>query len=144
MTTERKTASAGLSFFRAILVFCLFAVIVLVWFRISPRAETYDQKRAAVRIKLLKELRADDEKKLNTYAWVDQKKQLVQIPIDHAMEIVMGELAAKKAAPSAVKVEIPYPAGLQQQPAPAAAPAASPSAVPAATPKVKTMSAPAA
>ena len=126
MITERKTASAGLSFFRAILVFCVFAVVVLLWFRATPRAETYDQKRAALRTKLLSDLRAEDAKKLNSYAWVDQKKEVVQIPIELAMELVTAELAAKKPEASAVKVEIPYPAGLQQQPAPAAVPAATP------------------
>ena len=136
MTTERKTALAGLSFFRAILVFFLFAVVVLVWFRATPKAESYDKKRAAVRTKLLKELRADDENKLNTYAWIDQKKGIVQIPIDQAMLLVTAELAAKKAHPTTVKVEVPYPAGLQQQPTPAAPAAAAPAAS-AATPEVK-------
>ena len=123
MTTERQTAFVSTAYFRAILVFCLFSVIALVWFRSIPKTETYEQKRAAFRLKTLQDLRMEDEKKLNHYAWADEKKGIVQIPIDRAEEIVMAELKTKTAQPTAVKVENPYPTGLQQQPAPAPAPA---------------------
>ncbi|MEI8340683.1 MAG: hypothetical protein WCH43_03990 [Verrucomicrobiota bacterium] len=120
MTTERQTALVSTAFFRALLVFCLFSVVALVWFRMIPKPESYEEKRAAFRLKTLQDLRMEDEKKLNQYAWVDEKKGVVQIPIERAEEIVMAELKTKTAQPTSVKVESPYPAGLQQQPVTAA------------------------
>ena len=136
MTTERRTAFLSGAYFRALLGFCLFSVIALFWFRLTPKEESYEQKRAAIRSKMLQDLRAEDEKKLNHYAWVDEKKRIVQIPIERAEELVMAELKTKPPQPTAVKVEVPYPAGLQQQPTPG--PVASGTATPAmATPEVK-------
>jgi len=118
MTTQRITVFAVLKFLRVVFVFCLLAAFVLIWLRVMPKTVGYDNKRAVIREKLLRDLRADDDKKLNSYEWVDQTKQVVRIPVDRAMELVVSELAGKKEQPSAVKVEVPYPAGLQQQPAP--------------------------
>ena len=132
MTTERQTAFVSTAYFRAILVFCLFSVVALLWVRMVPKTETYDQKRAAFRLKTLQELRVEDEKKLGRYSWVDEKKGIVQIPIERAEEIVMAELKTKSPQPTAVKVENPYPAGLQSVPTPPPAPARA-----AKTPEVK-------
>jgi hypothetical protein len=132
MTTERRTAFVSTPFFRAILGFCLFSIVALFWSRLNPKQETYEQKRAAVRTKMLQDLRLEDEKKLNNYSWVDEKKGIVQIPIERAEEIVMAELKTKTAQPTAVKVENPYPTGLQSAPTPAPTPAPT-----AKTPEVK-------
>jgi len=146
MTTERRTAFVSPAFFRAILGFCLFSILALIWFRLIPKPETYDQKRAAVRLKLLQDLRLEDEKKLNSYSWIDEKKGIVRIPIERSAEIVMAELKTKAAQATAVKVENPYPTGLQSVPAPVPAATAAPSAIkaPAASPTPTTSPAPAA
>jgi len=133
MTTERRTAFANPVYFRAILGFCLFSVVALFWFRLYQKPESYEQKRAAVRLKMLQDLRLEDEKKLNTYSWIDEKKGVVQVPIERAEELVMEELKTKTAQPTAVKVENPYPAGLQS------APVAAPAPVPTATPKISSI-----
>jgi len=39
----------------------------------------------------LKALREEEDKKLNTYQWIDRNKGIVQIPIDRAMEIIANE-----------------------------------------------------
>ena len=59
-----------------------------------------DPARDAERIKNLADLKAENEIKLNTYAWVDQAKGSVQIPIADAMKLVLADLNAKKPAPA--------------------------------------------
>jgi hypothetical protein len=43
----------------------------------------------------LKAFRADEDKVLNSYAWVDQPKGIVRIPIDQAIDLL-----AKRGLPS--------------------------------------------
>ena len=122
MSTERRKALLSGPFIRGILVFSLFAMAALVWFRVSSRPESYDAKRASVRLEKLENLRKDDAKKLGRYAWANPQKGIVQIPVGRAMEIELMELKNKPVQPTGVKVENPYPTGLTtQQPAPAAA-----------------------
>ena len=128
MTTEHRTAFSGASFFWAIVGLCLFSIIALFWLRLNPKPQSYDQKRATVRLKMLRDLKIDDENKLGHYSWVDEKKGILQVPISRAEELVVTELKNKPAQPSAVKVENPYPAGLQPTPTPAPAPVAAPAA----------------
>jgi len=59
-----------------------------------------DPARDAERVKNLADLQAENEPKLNTYAWVDQAKGSVQIPIAEAMKLVLSELNSKKPAPA--------------------------------------------
>jgi hypothetical protein len=123
MTSELKKASVGPVFIGGIFVFLLFALLVKVWFAFSVPAENYEDKRAAARVAKRQALDRDNREKLTNYAWVSKEKGVVQIPIDDAMKIVAGELKTKPVQASAVKVEIPYPAGLQQAPPAPAAPA---------------------
>lgn len=74
--------------------------------------------RAAERLKAWTDLQADNDKKLGTYAVVDEAKGQYQIPIQRAMELTVAEL----------KDHQPKPAG------PIATPAASPAASPANSP----------
>ncbi len=77
-----------------------------------------DPARDAERIKNLADLQAENEIKLNTYAWVDQAKGSVQIPIADAMKLVLADLNAKKPAPA-------YPVlDASGKPLPASTPAA--------------------
>ena len=117
MSTERKTIFLNTAYFRAIVGFTLFSLVAIIWLRTLPQIESYESKRAAYRTKLFQSLKVEEVKKLNHYAWVDEKKGVVQIPVDRAQEIVREELKTKTAQPTAVKVEVPYPAGLQQAPA---------------------------
>jgi hypothetical protein len=59
-----------------------------------------DPARDEVRTKNLADLKADNEKKLNGYAWVDQAKGSVQIPINQAMTLVLAKLNSTKPAPA--------------------------------------------
>jgi hypothetical protein len=55
-------------------------------------ADPEEAQRAEFRAKTLAELRANDAKKLGSYAWVDRAKGSVQIPITEAMELVVSEI----------------------------------------------------
>lgn len=59
-----------------------------------------DPARDAERVKNLADLQADNEKKLHSYAWVDQAKGSVQIPVNQAMTLVLAKLNATKPAPA--------------------------------------------
>lgn len=59
-----------------------------------------DPARDAERVKNLADLMAENQVKLETYAWVDQAKGSVQIPIAEAMKLVIADLNSKKPAPA--------------------------------------------
>jgi len=95
----------------------------LAAFLVSQRENipTVDEQTAAVRLKNLAELNAENQKILTQYHWVDKNKGVVGIPIDRAMDLVVAQLQANK----------PHAAGPINPPAaaPAAAsPAPSPTA----------------
>ena len=48
------------------------------------------------RLAYLTELRAKQQKQATTYAWVDRKTGVVQLPLDRAMELVVQEYNQKK------------------------------------------------
>src|SRR5881396_1659966 len=106
-----------------VLIFALFGVIVLAIIGPMPRGSDYEETRAKKRIEKLKTVREDAEKALNTYAWIDKNKGVVQIPISRAMELTTAQLAQQKPAPAG-------PIATPQEQAPAApsspAPAGSP------------------
>jgi hypothetical protein len=49
----------------------------------------------------LDELRAKQAKQAASYAWIDQGKGIVQLPIDRAMELFVRDTRAKTAVPPA-------------------------------------------
>lgn len=122
MSTDLKKASIGTAFLVGIGTLLLFALLVKTVFHFSAPEESYDAKRSAARTVKRQILDRENRRRLTTVAWVSKEKGIVQIPIDDAMKLVVNELKAKPVQPSSVKVENPYPAGLQQAvPAPAAA-----------------------
>jgi hypothetical protein len=50
----------------------------------------------------LKTIRAEEDKLLNGYAWVDPKQGIVRIPVDRAIEVL-----AKRGLPSRSVIEVP-------------------------------------
>jgi len=87
-------------------------------------ADPEEVQRADLRIKTLAELRADNAKKLESYAWVDRAKGSVQIPIAEAMKLVLADIN-KTQPQAAYPVATPVPTST-----PGATPAPSPSASP--------------
>ena len=106
-----------------VLLFALFGIIVLAIIGPMPRGGDYEETRAKKRLEKLKTVREDAEKALNTYAWIDKNKGVVQIPIGRAMELTVADLAKQKPAPAG---PITTPQGQSPAPATSAAPAASP------------------
>ena len=78
--------------------FALFAVVVYYAYLPSQTgAYTADGIHTAEqRHKNLTELRAKQAKQAASYAWVDQKNGVVQLPLDVAMEFTVQKYAAKK------------------------------------------------
>ena len=107
-----------------VLLFAFFGLLALVIVKASPRGSDYEKKRAEARMKKLEDAQKENLAALNSYAWVDKNKGVARIPIDHAMEIMLAELAAKK----------PTAAGPIAAPSPSAAPETSPSASASASP----------
>ena len=104
----------------ALVLLLVFAVAVKVLTGLSAAVPDEDAARSAERSKTRADLDLDNKLKLETYAWTDKAKGLVQIPITQAMELTVAELQGKR----------PQPAGPVATPAPAAAPAATPAATP--------------
>ena len=79
-------------------VFALFAVVVhYVYVPRQTGAFTDDGMHTAeFRKKNLAELHAKQAKQAESYAWVDQKTGVVQLPLDVAMELTVQKYAAKK------------------------------------------------
>ena len=127
-----------------VLLFAFFGLLALVLVKASPRGSNYEKKRAEARMKKLEDAQKENLTALNSYAWVDKNKGVARIPIDHAIGIMLVELADKKptaAGPIAVASPSAAP---QTSPAASASPSASPaaSATASTTPKPTSVSGP--
>jgi hypothetical protein len=108
-----------------VLLFVVFAVIVLAIVGPSPRTDDYEQKRARARMEKLKALNEEHAKTLTNYGWIDKNKGSVRLPIERAMELATAELAQKQPV-AANPIVVSPPAAPAAPPAPpAAAPAPS-------------------
>src|SRR6266567_4274221 len=129
----RQVAHARASWsvwFGIVLLFALFGVIVLAIIGPSPRGSDYEETRAKKRIENLKTVREEADKALTTYAWVDKNKGVARIPIEHAMELTVTDLAKQKPAPAGPiatpETQATAAAGTSPAPASSSAPAGSP------------------
>lgn len=98
------------SLFTIVFVFAVFAAFLLVirWFYQPATTTTFNaapeklpkelewRATAESRRKALVEHQATEVKKATSYGWVDQNAKTVQLPIERAMELTAGELAAKQ------------------------------------------------
>lgn len=138
MPNGHRTATLGLTFFWGIALFCTFALLAWILFRFEAPQETVDDKRVKSRIEKRDALMKENEAKLEHYAWKDKNAGTVQLPITRAMELVVADLSQNKkpVAPSQVKVDNPYPYGLQSPAGanPAVAPGPAPGTNPSTSP----------
>src|SRR4051812_42439442 len=118
-----------------VLLFAFFGLLALVLVKASPRGSNYEKKRAEARMKKLEDAQKENLTALNSYAWVDKNKGVARIPIDHAMEIMLAELADKKPAAAGPIAASSPSANAGPSPAGSATPSASTSPAPSATPK---------
>jgi hypothetical protein len=115
--------------FGIVLLFAVFAVIVLAIIGPTPRGSDYEETRAKKRMENLKTLREEADKALATYGWIDKNKGVARIPIERAIELTVAELAKQKPAPAGpiATPEAQATAGATASPAPGSpAPAGSP------------------
>jgi len=106
-----RGSSRPVSWISVVAVFGGFALfLVLVYFVYLPRRDagplnvppenaSADQAWKATpagRKAYLNELREKQQKQLTTYAWVDQAKGVVRLPIERAMELTVQEINAPK------------------------------------------------
>jgi hypothetical protein len=77
-----RASSAATGFIIASLLFIGLFVVV----KFSINVPAIDADRAAVRTKALAEIRATEEKSLNTAGWIDQSRGIVRLPIETAMQ----------------------------------------------------------
>ena len=84
MNTENvnRASSAATGFIVASLLFIALAVVV----KFSVKIPAIDADRNAARAKALAEIRATEEKSLNTAGWIDQPRGIVRLPIETAMQ----------------------------------------------------------
>ena len=84
MNTENvnRASSAVTGFIIASLIFIALAIVV----KFSVQVPAIDADRNAVRAKALAEIRATEEKSLNTAGWIDQPRGIVRLPIETAMQ----------------------------------------------------------
>jgi hypothetical protein len=109
-----KTASFGPAFLGVLIVFCAFAVVAWILFRFAAPSATYEETRAKNRMAKAAAIAQEAQDKLyGAPKWIDKAKGTIQLPIDTAMTLVVNDYQTKAVAPSAVKVDDPYPYGLQ-------------------------------
>ncbi|HIG29781.1 MAG TPA: hypothetical protein EYQ50_19080 [Verrucomicrobiales bacterium] len=70
--------------------FLIMGVMVCIMYQLSNPTELVDN-RAELRHENLSALKADNESILNNYAWINQEKKVIRMPIERAMEIVVKE-----------------------------------------------------
>jgi hypothetical protein len=81
-TSINRASSAATGFIVGSLIFIALFVVV----KISVKVPAIDADRNAARAKALAEIRATEQKSLNTAGWIDQSRGIVRLPIDTAMQ----------------------------------------------------------
>jgi translation initiation factor IF-2 len=104
-----RTPNSFLVFCGSLLALLIVAALFVFSIAEGPRPSDLDAKRAENRIAVRTKLEKEAAEALTTEAWVDKAKGIVRVPVESVIAATAKELAAKKAAPSQVKVEPPLP-----------------------------------
>lgn len=88
-TTPSKL-SWGVYLLGAIGVLLIMAAVVQIAIRETQPVEV-GQRRSAERLKNMAELRQSNADVLNNYAWMDQAKGVVRVPVFHAIDLMREE-----------------------------------------------------
>ena len=106
---ESRTPNGFLVFLGSAAALAVVAIVFGGAISREPKMDLVEQKRAQQRIDTREKLDKAVQEQLGTVDWVDKAKGVVRLPVDDAVKLVAAELAAKKPAPSQVKVEPPLP-----------------------------------
>lgn len=104
-----RTPNSFLVFCGSLLALLIVAALFIFSIAAGPRPSDLDKKRAEQRIAVRAKLEKEAADALTTEAWVDKAKGIVRVPVTGVFAATAKELAAKKPAPSLVKVEPPLP-----------------------------------
>jgi hypothetical protein len=77
-----RASGAAVGFVIASLIF-IALVVMVKW---SVHVPAIDADASAARAKALAEIRANEDKSLNTAGWIDQSRGIVRLPIESAMQ----------------------------------------------------------
>ena len=102
---QPQTARGGRYLIFGVLGFCLLAILALLLRSTLTSGQTYEEKRAQIRLNRLVALRSDEARKLASYQWVDKAKGVVQIPLERAMALTLVDIKGKGAVATTVKAE---------------------------------------
>lgn len=83
---------ALLGFLGAISVFAIIVLLEVVYYHVAAQQE-YQKDISQPYVELSNVLQ-EQQARLETYRWVDEKKKIVAIPIQRAMDLVVGDLSA--------------------------------------------------
>lgn len=121
--TTTREKSVWPMFFGAFAMFLLFAAAV-TWLLSSTMPGIYDEgaARAAERYEILKKINEENDKLLEGYAWVDQAKGTVRIPLEQAMTLTVKKLSAQGEPRPAYPLDPTVPLGSAVKPGGLAAP----------------------
>lgn len=146
-STEKTGKSIWPMFVGTFLLFILFAAIVQ-WMLASSDRAAFDEDaiRAQQRYEILAKIKEENTKLTDEYAWIDQAKKTVRIPVARAMELIVQRLAAQGEPKPAYPVDPNIPLGSAVKPGGLAAPQPTPppfrSAAPASAPAPKEVATP--
>ena len=100
MNSQPSRASGSMAYVAGILGCFLIVAALVLAMRLYTQPAPLGEERAAVRRKALAELRAAEADELTTYAWLDQGKGVVRLPIAEAMKLSLRECQNPAAARS--------------------------------------------
>jgi hypothetical protein len=98
MNGNAPNRSAPITYLLAIVGALLMVLVLVLTMKHYTRPTALGQERAAERLQFLAELRQAEAKILFEYAWQDQVKGLVRMPVSNAMDLVVREYQDPAAA----------------------------------------------
>ena len=126
-STAPREKSIWPMFAGAFALFALFALAVQ-WMLASGDPASYDEEaiRAKERYEILARIEEENKALTTGYAWADQAKGLVRLPLDRAMEVTVAKLAAQGEPRPSYPVDPNVPLGSAVKPGGLAAPQPTP------------------
>jgi hypothetical protein len=85
MTLENSNRASGAAI--GFILATVFFVVLALAVKLSVNVPPVDADRGEVLGKALADLRASEDKSLNTAGWVDQQRGVVRLPIDTAIQL---------------------------------------------------------
>jgi hypothetical protein len=92
-------AIAVVGFVGAVIVFAIIVLLMVVFHHVESR-QRYAKDISQPYLEV-SQLVADQQGRLTSYGWLDQKQAIVHVPVTRAMDLVVAELSRDPRAPVA-------------------------------------------